>query len=60
MGIGGRPYSCERANSAGVGCGNCELEAKKKWVQVGDAWIESDEYSKPSPIRFAYKRKNSR
>lgn len=55
MGIGGRPFSCERANAAGIGCGNCNLEPRKKWVKVGDSWIESDEESKPSPVRFAYK-----
>jgi hypothetical protein len=26
MGIGGRPYTCDRANSVGVGCGECNLE----------------------------------
>jgi len=57
MDIGGRPFSCERANSAGVGCGNCDLEPKKKWVKIGDSWIESEETSKPSPIRFAYAKK---
>jgi hypothetical protein len=54
MGIGGRPYTCRRANEAGVGCGNCSLEPKKKWVRVGDSYIESDEFTDPSPIRYAY------
>lgn len=58
MDIGGRPFSCERANAAGVGCGNCDLEPKKKWVKIGDSWIESEETSKPSPIRFAYSKKS--
>lgn len=57
LGIGGRPYTCERANSAGVGCGDCELEKKKKWITIGDRYIESSEESMPSPIRFAYKAK---
>jgi len=57
LGIGGRPYTCERANSAGVGCGDCELEKKKKWITIGDRYIESSEESMPSPIRFAYKTK---
>lgn len=56
--IGGRPFSCEKANQLGVGCGTCNLEPRKKWVKIGDSWIESEEESKPSPIRFAYKRKN--
>jgi hypothetical protein len=55
IGIGGRPFSCERANSVGVGCGDCHLEKKKKWVQIGNKYVESNEESSPSPIRFAYK-----
>jgi hypothetical protein len=55
IGIGGRPFSCERANSVGVGCGDCELEAKKKWIKVGNKYVESQETSSPSPIRFAYR-----
>jgi len=54
LGIGGRPYTCERANSVGVGCGNCSLDQRKKWIKVGDRYTESDELSSPSPIRFAY------
>lgn len=54
IGIGGRPYTCERANSAGVGCGECSLEQKTKWVKVGDRFVETSEKSSPSPIRFAY------
>ena len=55
MGVGGRPYTCERANSVGVGCGECALEKKNKWVQVGGRFIETQEKSSPSPIRHAYK-----
>ena len=55
MGIGGRPYTCERANSAGVGCGECTLDSKNKWVKIGDRFVETQEKSSPSPIRFAYK-----
>jgi len=55
IGIGGRPYTCERANAVGVGCGNCSLEKRNKWVKVGDKFIETSEQSSPSPIRFAYK-----
>lgn len=54
LGIGGRPYTCERANSAGVGCGQCSLESKKKWIKIGNKYVESDEVSLPSPVRFAY------
>jgi hypothetical protein len=54
IGIGGRPYTCFRANSAGVGCGQCTLESKTKWVQVNGKFIETNEKSSPSPVRFAY------
>lgn len=54
LGIGGRPYTCDRANSVGVGCGECSLERRNKWVQVGDKYIETEERSSPSPVRFAY------
>jgi len=57
LGIGGRPYTCERANSVGAGCGDCHLEKKKKWITVGNRYIESTEELSPSPIRFAYKQK---
>lgn len=56
LGIGGRPYTCDRANSVGVGCGDCHLEKKKKWITVGNKYIESSEELSPSPIRFAYKK----
>jgi len=58
LGIGGRPYSCERANGAGVGCGDCSLEAKRKWVEINGKLLETDETASPSPIRFGYKRKD--
>ncbi len=54
LGIGGRPYTCERANAAGVGCGECHLDKRKKWIQIGNRYVESDELSSPSAIRFAY------
>ena len=57
IGIGGRPYTCERANAAGVGCGDCSLEQKNKWVKVGETFVETNEKISPSPIRFAYKNK---
>jgi hypothetical protein len=59
-GIGGRPFSCDRANSVGIGCGDCNLEARKKWVKMGDSWVETEEESLPSPIRFAYHSKPNR
>lgn len=57
LGIGGKPYSCDRANQAGVGCGNCSLEAKDKFVKVNNKLIKTGEKASPSPVRFAYKRK---
>lgn len=56
-GIGGRPFTCQRANSAGVGCGDCSLESKSKWVKVNGKFMESGEKSSPSPVRFAYSNK---
>lgn len=55
LGIGGRPYTCERANSAGVGCGACQLDERKKWAKIGDRYVETEETSAPSPVRFAYR-----
>lgn len=56
-GIGGRPYTCERANAAGVGCGNCQLEARHKWEVVGSKLVMTDELAAPSPVRYAYRKK---
>lgn len=55
LGIGGRPYTCERANAVGVGCGTCSLEKRNKWIRIGDKFVETEDLSSPSPIRFAYK-----
>jgi hypothetical protein len=55
LGIGGRPYTCERANAVGVGCGECSLEKRNKWIKVGDKYVETQDQSSPSPVRFAYK-----
>lgn len=55
LGIGGRPYTCERANSAGVGCGACQLDERKKWAKIGDRYVETEETSAPSPVRFGYR-----
>lgn len=57
LGIGGRPYTCDRANSVGVGCGDCNLEKKNKWEKIGTKFIETSIKSPPSPIRYAYKPK---
>lgn len=57
LGIGGRPYTCERANSVGVGCGDCNLKKKNKWQKVGDKFVETNMKSSPSPIRYAYTNK---
>ena len=54
LGIGGRPFTCERANAAGVGCGECHLEKRKKWIKIGNKYVESEEESAPSPVRFSY------
>jgi hypothetical protein len=57
LGIGGRPYTCDRANAVGVGCGDCNLEKKNKWQKIGEKFVETNEKSLPSPIRYAYKNK---
>lgn len=56
LGIGGKPYSCDRANQAGVGCGDCSLEAKDKFIRVNNKLVKTGEKASPSPVRFAYKR----
>lgn len=58
LGIGGRPYTCDRANSVGVGCGDCALDRKNKYVKIGEKYVETQELSSPSPIRFAYSSKD--
>lgn len=59
LGIGGHPYSCSRANSVGIGCGDCaeRMEVKEKWLTVGDKMVPTGEAASPSPIRYAYTRK---
>lgn len=57
LGIGGRPFTCSRANSSGVGCMDCTLDSKPKWIKVGDSYVETEEKLEPSPIRFAYRSK---
>jgi len=54
--IGGRPYSCKTANEKGIGCGDCDtkMDRRKKWIRVGNGYVESEEYAEPSPVRYAY------
>lgn len=56
-GTGGRPYSCQAANAQGFGCGNCDLEARPKYIKSGDGIVATGDVALPSPIRFAYSRK---
>lgn len=58
MGIGGRPYTCDRARSAGIHCNGCEkLEPKQKYERIGDKLYPTNETTSPSPVRFAYGNK---
>jgi hypothetical protein len=57
LGIGGRPFTCARANASGVGCMDCSLESKPKWVKIGNRFVETEEKLDPSPIRYAYVNK---
>ncbi len=60
LGIGGRPYSCDRARAAGIICGNCgDLEPRDRYEVVGDRMIPTGEKAKPSPVRIMYTRKHS-
>jgi hypothetical protein len=36
------------------------LEKKNKWVKIGDRFVETQEKSSPSPVRFAYRRKEEK
>ena len=56
LGIGGHPFSCEKANSLGVGCGTCDLQPKRRYEAVGNRVVVTGEEALPSPIRFAYKK----
>lgn len=55
--IGGRPFTCEKAKQIGIMCSGCSgMEPRPKIVDVGSGkFRETDEFSKPSPVRFAYK-----
>lgn len=58
-GIGGRPFSCDKAKSVGIYCSGCDgMDAKKKVIKMPDgSYVETGEYSAPSPIRWAYSNK---
>lgn len=55
-GIGGRPFTCAKAKQVGIMCSGCDsMEPKKKVMALdGNRYIETEEYSAPSPIRHAY------
>lgn len=55
-GIGGRPFSCQKAKQVGVVCSGCnQLEPRHKIEKLADGkYIETDEVSSPSPVRLAY------
>ena len=54
--IGGRPFTCDKAKSVGIICGSCEgMEPKLKIAKLSDGkYIETGEYSQPSPVRHCY------
>lgn len=56
LGIGGRPFTCEKANQMGVGCGSCSLEPREKLERIDGKLIRTGEMASPSPIRYAYRR----
>jgi hypothetical protein len=62
LGIGGNPYSCQRAKSAGIVCNNCDnLEPREKYEVINDRMVPTGEMAKPSPVRLCYtRRKNKR
>ncbi len=55
-GIGGRPYTCEKAKQVGISCSGCgKMEPRKKMVHLSDnKVVETNEFSAPSPVRHAY------
>jgi hypothetical protein len=56
-GIGGRPFTCEKAKQVGIMCNGCtDMEPRRKVVQLESGkYIETGELSSPSPVRFAYR-----
>lgn len=60
QGIGGNPFSCERAKMAGVMCDGCDkLEPIEKMVNINGKLVPTGEMAKPSPVRVIYERKRS-
>lgn len=55
-GIGGRPFTCQKAREIGIMCSGCsKMEPKPKIIYAGDGkYIESPELAQPSPIRHVY------
>jgi hypothetical protein len=55
IGIGGRPFTCDKARQVGIMCSGCDtMEPHKKFVLANDKLIETGELSSPSPVRHAY------
>lgn len=54
--IGGRPFTCEKARQVGIICTSCNgMEPKLKVSKLSDGrYIETGEYSQPSPVRHVY------
>jgi hypothetical protein len=54
--IGGRPFSCTKAQQVGISCSGCEkLEPKPRVERLANGkYMETAEFSQPSPIRLAY------
>lgn len=59
LGIGGRPFTCRKIQEFGLYCSGCDkLTPKHKLIKIDDnKSIVSEEFSDPSPIRFAYTTK---
>lgn len=58
-GIGGRPFTCEKAQQVGINCSGCNsVEPRKKVLQLStNKYVETEEFSSPSPVRFCYSTK---
>lgn len=58
--IGGRPFSCTKAQQVGITCSGCDkLEPKLKVERLPNGkYLETNEYSQPSPVRLAYGTNN--
>lgn len=56
LGIGGRPFTCAKANAMGVGCNACDLEPREKLESINGQLVRTGDVASPSPIRFGYTR----